>query len=132
MKYLSLCFFLLMMGAASAQKGKLTLRFEWAGIEEGYDHTVKDEVYIDGKLVATTEDHKGSSPISVTVKSKPGKHTVKTVSWTLYEGNWEETRIDNDYSVDGFTEQEYTLGKKSSLRILYDLDNSPTPIVEFK
>lgn len=132
MKYLSLVCFVMMMGATQAQKAKLTFTFEWAGIEEGYDHTVKDEIFIDGKLVATTPDHVGSKSISQTVKTTPGMHTIKTVSWTLYEGNWEETRTDDDYSIDGFTESEYKIGKKSSMHILYDLDNSQTPIVEFK
>lgn len=132
MKFLSLCCFVLMIGAVHAQNGKLTLSFEWAGIEEGYDHTVKDEIFIDGELVATTDEHKGSTPIDITVKMSRGKHVVKTVSWTLYEGNWEETRTDDDYSIDGFTEEEYSIGKKSKLHILYDLDNPTVPIVTFK
>ena len=132
MKYISLCFFVLIVGAALAQNGKLTLRFEWAGIEEGYDHTVKDLVFIDGELVATTEEHKGSSPISLSVKTTRGNHTIKTVSMTLYQGNWEFTRVDNDYSIDGFTEQEYKIGKKSNLLIIYDLDNGPDPISTFE
>jgi hypothetical protein len=132
MKILALFCFLLMLGPVQAQNGKLTLSFEWAGIEEGYDHVVKDEIYVDGLLVATTDEHIGSKPMNIDVKVSRGKHTIKTVNWTLYQGSWEQTRTDNDYSMDGFTEEEYSIGKKSKLHILYDLDNSATPIVEFK
>ncbi len=54
MKFLTLLCALWIMGNAQAQKAKLTIEFTWSGIEEGYDHLVKDQIFIDGVLVRTT------------------------------------------------------------------------------
>ncbi len=127
--------FLFVVGAmtVNAQKSKVTIEISYTGIEVGYDHVTKDEIYIDGKLVKVTEEHKESEPMKLKIKIPRGSHEIKVVNWTLYKGTWEQTTKDNDYSIDGFFTKTYDFGKKVRLSILYDLDKPmESPIVTFE
>lgn len=122
----SLCFLLLVAGV-QAQKSKVSLEINFTGIEQGYDHTTKYEVYIDDALITTSPEQKESETYSTKFKIKRGEHTLKIVNLTLYEGTWEVTSIANNYTLDGTIEKKLAFGKKAYIDILYDLDNPPVP-----
>ena len=98
--------------------------------EEGYDHITKYEIYIDDYLIMTTTEQKESIPVLKNFKTTRGNHVLKVVNYTFYNGNWELTNRDNDYTLDGTVEQKINFNKKTLIKILYDLDNPPVPTVE--
>lgn len=120
---------ILLSGTAFGQNAKVKVHIEFRGIEAGYDHLTKDEIYIDGQLVTVTPERKESEAVDMTIKVSAGTHTFRIVNWTLYEGNWEETKIDNQYNIDGFGEAECKCGKKGSVSVLYDLDDRNSPFI---
>jgi len=124
--------FLALSGLAFGQQGKLSVHIEFRGIEEGYDYVTKDELYLDGKLLQVTEERNESQAIDLQVEVPRGKHKLSVVNWTLYEGTWEKTTVDNDYSIDGFGEIEHNFSKKGKLTILYDLDDQNSPLMNCK
>ena len=102
-------------------------------INEGYDHVTKDKIFVNGELVHTTAEHKESEVHTETFKLPRGTQNVRIENWTLYEGTWELTSVENNYSVDGFYEAELELGKKNTIDVTHDLDNSgSSPEVIFK
>jgi len=125
----SFLFFFLIFGA-QAQKSKVSLDIKFTGIEEGYDHITKYEIYIDDYLIMTTTEQKESIPVLKNFKTTRGNHVLKVVNYTFYNGNWELTNRDNDYTLDGTVEQKINFNKKTLIKILYDLDNPPVPTVE--
>lgn len=78
----------------------LTIDFKFINIEEGYDHQCKTQVLIDGKAVAESKVTAQSKGATFTVKVPKGNHEISVVNWVLYEGNWEEHTIENNYSID--------------------------------
>lgn len=130
MRALAILIFLTVGSHVYAQKCKLQIHIEFRGIEDGYDHLCKDEIYFDDAKIKVTDERPESEAVDLTLKVKGGKHTFKIVNWTLYQGTWEETTINNDYSIDGFREIEHNFGKKAKISVVYDLDDSAnSPIV---
>lgn len=66
------------------------------------------------------------------LKLPRGTQKIRIENWTLYKGTWELTAIDNSYSIDGFYNGEFTIGKKNTLHVMYDLDDKSSPHVTFK
>ena len=122
MKNLFIIFFLLIGSVAFAQKGKLTVNYNFINIEDGYDHVNKMEVYIDDQLVATSSEKLESVPNSINTKVKPGNHKVKIVNYSMYEGKFEVRSVANDYTTEGTIEREITLKKKNTINITFNLD----------
>lgn len=132
MKGLFLVLFVTLSGLAFGQECKLTVHIEFKGIEEGYDHLTKDELYIDGNLVKTTDERKESQSVDVKINVPRGTHTFKIVNWILYEGTWEQNTTENEYSIDAFGEIECNFRKKGKISVLYDLDDISSPHIKFK
>lgn len=102
----------------------LTVKYSFTGIVEGYDHDCKTELYVDGKLAATSTVEKESKPNYVTASVTKGSHEIKVVNYALYEGVWEEHTIANNYSQDCIYTQTVNCKKKSNtVKLLFDIDN---------
>lgn len=113
-------------GAATAQSmGKLTLSIRFDNVEDGYDHQTQTKVWIDDELVAETSVKPQTSPQKLNIKVPlSGKHHLHIMNYALYEGNWEEHTIENNYSVDCMYEKEdVKFKKKGTLELTFDLDS---------
>ena len=97
------------LNSASFAKGSkvktLTIEISFKGVEEGYDHLTKSEIYINGDYIGSTVEHKETRKISKTI---------------------EEHTIDNNYSIDCIIDETLKLGKKKKIVITFDLDNGST------
>lgn len=132
MKHLILALLVLCTSAVYAQKPcKLTVSYKFENIQEGYDHKTKTQVYVDGALAGESSEHLQSKPTKFTVKAPRGGHQVRVVTMTYYEGKWEERSIANGYSTEGQYTNRMDLGKKKSITITFDLNQSE-PIVVVK
>lgn len=112
--------------ATPPSEGKLTVSWVFCNIVEGYDHDTKCVVFIDGKQVAESSVTKESQKNSVTVTTTPGTHNVKVVNYALYEGQWEEHTIANEYSIDCLYDNSMNIKPKSMLSLLFDIDSGTT------
>lgn len=130
MKNLFLILFVVLGSYAVAQKpAKLKVNYNFANIVEGYDHMTKTEVYVDNKLVATSNEHKQSAPQTISVVTTKGMHNVKIVNYAYYNGQWEKRAVDNGYSTEGTVMKDLALKKKNSISVTYDL-NQADPVVK--
>lgn len=130
MKNLLLAFFVLAAAAMntsftaipSEKDVKITVKYSFKGIEEGYDHDTRTEVYIDDELKGTSTVKKESQANSVSVSTSKGKHTIRIVNQALYDGVWEDHTIANNYSIDCLYEADITVKKSLTIQLLFDLD----------
>jgi archaellum component FlaG (FlaF/FlaG flagellin family) len=128
-QFFSLLFFLLITGFTIAADN-FTVQWNFISVIDGYDHDNKIQVYIDGKLQAESAVFKQTKVGKVSMSVNPGSHQVRIVSLALYEGNWEEHSIANDYSIDAVYEAEHNFKKKSnSLQIVWDIDVTNTNFI---
>ncbi len=114
------------LGFLSAKKNTSTLKidFKFENIEEGYDHVSKTNVYVDGELAATSSEVLQSKPNSVSVSIPKGEHTIRVVNLALYQGNWEEHTVENNYSIDCLHEFTRNFQKKKyNLKLTFDLNS---------
>lgn len=101
----------------------VTVSWSFTGIEEGYDHKTKTELYIDGKLVATSSVTNQSEPNNVSAKTTKGVHDVKVINYAQYDGEWEAHTIENNFSIDCTYQETLNLKKRSNEIILvFNLD----------
>lgn len=112
--------------ATPPKEGKLTVSWVFCNIVEGYDHDTKCEIYIDGNLVGTSSVSKESQKNSITVSASAGSHNVKVVNYALYEGQWEEHTVANEYSIDCLYDNSMNIKPKSMLSLLFDIDSGTT------
>ncbi len=111
----------------SLKTGKLTVRYSFANIEEGYDHLTKTEVYLDGNLAGTSTIRNQSEENVVICEITRGMHHVRIINYAYYEGVWEEHTLDNSYSIDCKYESEVNLKKKNNkITLLFDIDKGTT------
>ena len=127
--------YLLILGAVFttsmvSAKPKVTVKWSFLNIVEGYDHDTKCTVFIDGKEVGTSSVTKESQANSITLKVKKGKHNVKIMNYASYEGKWEEHTIENTYSIDCIYENELTLKSKNTITLVFDIDSGTTATIE--
>ncbi len=112
--------------ATPPKEGKLTVSWVFCNIVEGYDHDTKCVVFIDDKQVGESTVNKESHKNSITVTASPGKHNVRVLNYALYEGNWEEHTIANEYSIDCSYDNSMSIGSKSMLSLVFDIDSGTT------
>lgn len=106
-------------------KGNVTITVKWSfkNIVEGYDHDTKTELYVDGKLMATSTVTKESQPNSVSAVVPKGQHKIKVVNYAYYDGVWEEHTIENTYSIDCLYEADINCRKKNNkVTLVFDID----------
>lgn len=115
--------------AQNAQSGsdkevKVQVGWVFKNVEKGYDHDNKSELYIDGKLVATSGVTRETKKNKVVAKTTPGVHSIKVVNYALYEGKWEAHTIANNYSIDCIYETNLDCSKKNNkIGIIFDVDS---------
>lgn len=109
--------------AMFAQTGTLTVKYIFIGVEDGYDHLCKTQVWIDGEMVGESPEVKQTKGSTFTVEVPTGKHEYRIVNLALYEGKWEEHLISNDYSIDCVDEGTHNFKAKNKVFYLYDLDS---------
>ncbi|MBK7030182.1 MAG: hypothetical protein IPH45_13680 [Bacteroidales bacterium] len=113
--------------AAMAQKtGKITIKTKYTGIVEGYDHTNKTQLYVDGKLAGESSQGLESVQSDFTVSIPRGKHSIRIINLALYEGNWEEHTKENNYSIDALYESDINLKKKMTIDLTFDIEKEET------
>lgn len=98
----------------TAQNAKLTVKYSFKGLVEGYDHTSKTMVFLNGEELCTSEEHKESNPMTFTCEVAPGTYTVRIVNYAYYENVWEEHTIANSFSIDAVYEKEMAFKKKKN------------------
>lgn len=109
--------------APPAEKtGTLTFKYSVTHIVKGYDHISKLVVYKDGAVIGESSQKKESAPNSVSINLPQGTHNIKAVLTSLYEGKWEEHIIANNYSIDCMYEGTINLGKKKTIKLVFDID----------
>ena len=113
---------LMLVVIAGSSQATLKVSYAFANVEDGYDHSCKTEVLIDGELVGTSEVAKQTAGGTMQVKVPKGNHTLSVVNWTLYEGTWEPHTLENNYSIDATFTDERKFKKKAHLYLLFDLD----------
>jgi hypothetical protein len=105
-----------------AQTTRLTINFQFKNIEEGYDHQTKAQVLIDGEVVGESDVTLQSKGKTFQVEVPTGEHELRVVNWALYEGQWEEHLVENEYSIDASYEAVHTFKKPEKLFLVFDLD----------
>jgi hypothetical protein len=108
--------------APKAATGTLTFKYSVINIVEGYDHISKLVIFEDGEKIGESSEHVESKPNSVTVNLSKGSHNIRAVLTSLYEGNWEEHTIANEYSIDCFFEDKVAIKKKKTITLVFDID----------
>lgn len=121
---LSLC--LLLAAAGLAQTTRLVVNYQFKNVEDGYDHDCKTKVWIDGKEVGESPTAKQTKGGVFTVKVSKGTHELRVINWALYEGEWEEHTMDNNYSIDAEFTTSYNFKKPAQLFLIFDLDGETT------
>lgn len=129
MKHILWIFSALFCSIAFAQSPNFLVKWKFENVVEGYNHSNKMQVYIDGKFVAESAVFLESDWGEVKVAVSKGSHAVKIVNYSLYEGNWEEHTLANNYSVDGIIEEEHTFKKKNTLTIVFDIDTEQRSVL---
>ncbi len=107
-------------------KGNSTVvvNYVFKHINKGYDHLSKTKVFVDGEVYAVSTEKKQSKKNSFKVKIPKGNHEVRIVNYALYEGNWEEHTVENNYSYDCVYELNQNFKKrKYTVDLVFDLDN---------
>jgi hypothetical protein len=121
-KLLVLTIFMMVAVVSYSQTTKLTVNIKFVGIEEGYDHETKTVVLIDGEEVAYSPNTLQSKTGAFTVDVPQGSHELRIVNYALFEGNWEEHTVANDYSIDCVHEETHNFKKPEKLYILFDIN----------
>ncbi|MDI1323359.1 MAG: hypothetical protein PSV36_11465 [Algoriphagus sp.] len=116
------CLLLIAMTGFS-QTAPLTVNVKFINVEDGYDHETKTAVFIDGQEIGVSPVTTETKTVSFTVNVPTGTHSLKIVNYAMYEGNWEEHSIENDYSIDVIYEEDHTFKKPEKFFILVDLDD---------
>lgn len=106
-----------------SQNGPFKVTWIFKNIEEGYDHTCKTQVWIDGEMVGESGEFAESKGGTMTVQVPSGSHEMRVVNLALYEGNWEEHTIANNYSIDCLLDETHKFNGKDKLFLLFDIDS---------
>lgn len=126
-RYLAFFVCVFSLTAIYAQNCKLIVTFEYVNIKEGYDHFVRDEILVDGVVHSTTKKHLSSKPLTIRLKKvNQGERMIQFNNYTLYKDKWETTSIKNGYNFNGTFRSSFSLGKKHTIHVIYDVDNPPS------
>ena len=111
----------------SQKMSTLKVDYSFKNLVEGYDHQTVTKIFVDDELVAESTQKSESKPNTVSCQIPRGEHTVRIVNYALYEGNWEEHTIENEYSIDAVYEFDQKLKKaKYKLTLVFDIDSGTT------
>ena len=105
----SLLFTFTQQAQESQKTGKVKIKYSFANIVEGYDHTTKTTVLVDGVQVAESNQHKESQPTEIEFSIPVGKHDIEIVNYAFYDGKWE---------VHSIEKVQIRIGTKTSMNCL--------------
>ncbi len=118
------------MFVSFANWAQVSIEWRFVHVVEGYDHQNKMKIYVDGQFVSETGSCTESDWCSYKMPLSKGKHTIKLVNYALYEGNWEEHTIANDYSIDVIYEKTFKMKKKHAIKLEIDIDEENTDAID--
>jgi hypothetical protein len=104
------------------EKINLVVDYSFAGIENGYDHQVKIEVFSNDIKVGESNPHLQSEPSSASFGINKGNQKLKFLVSVNFNGNWEEHLKANDYAIDAVYETELDAQSDQKIKLLFDLD----------
>lgn len=110
------------MAVMAAKTVTVTVKWTFEEVVEGYDHDNKILVFIDGKSIGESGVFKESEKATYSFEVAKGKHTIKIVDYSLYEGNWDIHTKENQYSVDAFYENEINFTTNTTINMLFNVD----------
>jgi|GEM_PF-1872286 len=122
----NIVFVLLLLLSSSSFALDFTVKWTFAGVEDGYDHDSKMMAYVDGNKVGESPVSKQTAAGSYTFTVPKGIHTIRVENYAFYEGEWELHSMANSYSADAFYESELDLKKNTTLVLVFDLDAQTT------
>lgn len=103
---------------------KLTINYEVLNtVSDKYSYVSKLVVYVDGVRTAESSPRIQTEPNSCTVTLSKGKHKVRAILEALYEGEWEERTLKNEYSLDLEWVETTDFKKNRKVKITFDLDS---------
>jgi hypothetical protein len=118
-------------GFAKEKTVKLSIIYEFKGIEVGFDHLSIGQLFIDGKLAHETAPHLQSEKQQFTVNVPQGLHDIKLDLYAQWEGQYELHSIENGYSVDCIVQTVHEFKKKAvQFKVVFDLDDDANFTIE--
>jgi hypothetical protein len=103
---------------------KLTINYEVLNtVSDKYSYVSKLVVYVDGVRTAESSPRIQTEPNSCTLNLSEGKHQVRAILEALYEGEWEERTLKNEYSLDLEWVETANFKKNRKVKITFDLDS---------
>jgi hypothetical protein len=111
----------LLLLASVAHADTLVVSWSYVGIVEGYDHDHRVDVFVEGRKVAESRVAPESEPGKLKVALPDGGCHVRIVDNALYEGEWQEHTVENDYSLDALWEGDLPAKKKHKIRLVFDI-----------
>ncbi|MDH4472958.1 MAG: hypothetical protein QE487_10135 [Fluviicola sp.] len=110
------------MAVMAAKTVTVTVKWTFEEVVEGYDHDNKILVFIDGKSVGESQVFKESAKASYSFEVPKGKHSIKIVDYSFYEGKWDIHTKENQYSVDAFYEADINFTANTTINMLFNVD----------
>lgn len=122
MRFLALIL-LLFLGTAPAfsKNVRLTIKWTFTNVNEGYDHENKMLVYIDGKSIGESRVYRQTDHATYNVEVTSGKHDVRIQNYAMYEGKWDIHTKENNYSVDAMYEGTLMLTGNTTIDLVFDI-----------
>ncbi|MBI3237971.1 MAG: hypothetical protein HYZ43_03855 [Flavobacteriia bacterium] len=110
------------MAVMAAKTVTVTVKWTFEEVVEGYDHDNKILVFVDGKSMGESQVYKESAKATYSFEVTKGKHTIKIVDYSFYEGKWDIHTKENQYSVDAFYEGEINCTANTTINMLFNVD----------
>lgn len=110
-------------------KGKhysLTVDWKFVNIEAGYDHPSKMRVFVDDVELGVSPESFESKGGIFTVRIPKGEHRIRIVNQSLFEGEWQDHTIVNNYSVEAIYEKALDVKRAVKVKLIIDLNNENT------
>ena len=102
----------------------LTINYEVLNtVSDKYSYISKLVVYVDGVRTAESSPRIQTEPNFCMVTLSKGQHKVRAILEALYEGEWEERTLKNEYSLDLEWVETTNFNKNRKVKITFDLDS---------
>ncbi len=110
------------MAVMAAKTVTVTVKWTFEEVIEGYNHDNKMLVFVDGQSFGESKVFKETDKATYSFEVTKGKHTIKIVNYSLYEGKWDIHTKENNYSVDAFYEAELNLTGNATINMVFNVD----------
>ena len=126
---------------ATAQETiKITFKYKFINVNDGFDHISRMKVYLDGNLIGTSNPDGTSSDASLihkettenifAVEVPKGFHKLRAIVEAYYQGTWEEHLKENSYALDCLYEKSMDFNKAMNVELEFDIEKEITVIVK--